>query len=119
MTNPSAEKFFPNFHTDPDYCRTFLDSDKIRFLAYKLSWKDPVTVDLENVKQIPVDFEHTKQNCINKGSYLLLLHNQDEKELIVGRLGVVNFKQGYYLYAGSAMNSLDLDIAIRVLYVYY
>lgn len=42
-----------------------------------------------------------------KGSYCLIINLNKEKTIKIGKkLGRLNFKQGYYVYVGSAMNSL-------------
>ncbi len=43
---------------------------------------------------------------MNKGSYLLILYLAEDCKIRVGRLGEMKFKRGYYLYVGSALNSL-------------
>ena len=43
---------------------------------------------------------------VNKGSYALVLHLQEERRIRVGRLGSFSFPAGHYLYFGNAMNSL-------------
>lgn len=45
-----------------------------------------------------------------KGSYLLILHLQTAKKIRIGKLGPINFNPGYYIYTGSAMNSLEKRI---------
>lgn len=35
-------------------------------------------------------------------SYVLILYNEFERELRVGKLGIINFNPGYYYYVGSA-----------------
>ncbi|MEO0102860.1 MAG: GIY-YIG nuclease family protein [candidate division WOR-3 bacterium] len=45
-----------------------------------------------------------------KGSYLLLLKNDKEQIIKVGALGKINFRPGYYLYVGSALNNLEKRI---------
>ena len=42
-----------------------------------------------------------------KGSYLLIIKLQDDKKILVGKLGKIAFKKGYYVYVGSAMNGLE------------
>jgi len=42
----------------------------------------------------------------DRGTYLILYHFPRRKLVEIGGLGKVNFKQGYYLYVGSAMKSL-------------
>jgi len=42
-----------------------------------------------------------------KGSYALVLHLTDQGEITVGKLGTFRFEAGYYIYFGSALNSLE------------
>ena len=42
-----------------------------------------------------------------KGCYCLTIHLKNAKKIKVGKLGMINFKKGYYVYVGSAMNSLE------------
>ena len=41
-----------------------------------------------------------------KGSYILIIQLEDDKKIFVGKLGKIDFKKGYYVYVGSAMNGL-------------
>ena len=46
-----------------------------------------------------------------KGCYCLIIHLNDEKTIKIGKkLGKITFKEGYYVYVGSAMNSLSSRI---------
>ena len=45
-----------------------------------------------------------------KGCYCLTIHLKNTKKIKVGKLGKINFKNGYYAYVGSAMNSLESRI---------
>ena len=42
-----------------------------------------------------------------KGCYCLTIHLKNAKKIKVGKLGMINFKKVYYVYVGSAMNSLE------------
>lgn len=42
-----------------------------------------------------------------KGPYALVLHLPENEKLTVGKLGDFPFPTGYYLYFGSALNSLE------------
>ena len=42
-----------------------------------------------------------------KGSYILLMHLDQDKNIQVGKLGKLFFKKGYYAYVGSAMNGIE------------
>ena len=45
-----------------------------------------------------------------KGSYILLIKLNKDKEIQIGKLGKIFFKKGYYAYIGSALNSLEKRI---------
>ena len=46
-----------------------------------------------------------------KGCYCLIIRIATEKDIRIGKkLGKINFKEGYYVYVGSAMNSLESRI---------
>ena len=40
---------------------------------------------------------------LDKGTYALLLHLEQEREIAIGQLGTFRFPAGYYVYLGSAM----------------
>lgn len=43
-----------------------------------------------------------------KGTYCLLINLKKDSRIKIGnKLGFINFKSGYYIYVGSAMNSLE------------
>jgi len=44
------------------------------------------------------------------GSYLLLMELKNTETIPVGKLGKIDFKEGFYIYAGSALNGLDQRI---------
>lgn len=45
-----------------------------------------------------------------KGSYILVIKLKENKTLRIGKLGKIYFKKGFYLYVGSALNSLEKRI---------
>ena len=50
-----------------------------------------------------------------KGSYILVVFNQKNIKLLIGVLGKIEFKMGFYLYVGSAMgNSGSTTLINRV-----
>lgn len=44
---------------------------------------------------------------MTRGIYALVLRLDEEKEIEVGALGDIEFERGVYVYAGSAMNSVE------------
>lgn len=45
-----------------------------------------------------------------KGSYILIIENTEDREIGVGKLGIINFRQGFYAYVGSAMGGIEARI---------
>lgn len=45
-----------------------------------------------------------------KGCYCLIIYSQIKQKIKIGKIGSINFKKGYYVYIGSAMNSLESRI---------
>jgi Uri superfamily endonuclease len=50
------------------------------------------------------------KNVILKGTYCLIIHLNQDSQINIGKLGNINFNGGYYIYVGSAMNSLRARI---------
>jgi Uri superfamily endonuclease len=42
-----------------------------------------------------------------KGTYLLLLKLDDNKKIKIGKKKTIDFTKGFYLYVGSALNSIE------------
>ena len=47
------------------------------------------------------------QSDIMKGCYCLIISLKDIQTIKIGKLGIIKFKKGCYVYVGSAMNSLE------------
>jgi len=45
-----------------------------------------------------------------KGSYILLIELENDKNIQVGKLGYIFFKKRFYVYVGSALNGLEQRI---------
>jgi Uri superfamily endonuclease len=45
-----------------------------------------------------------------KGSYILVAELKESKKILVGKLELINFKEGYYAYVGSGMKNLEKRI---------
>jgi len=47
------------------------------------------------------------KKTILKGTYCLIIQLKEDSTVEVGKRGSINFKKGYYVYIGSALNSLE------------
>ena len=45
-----------------------------------------------------------------KGSYILVIKLEEKKSIQIGKLGEIDFKKGFYVYIGSALNGLEQRI---------
>lgn len=48
---------------------------------------------------------------MNKGIYCLVIYVSKNKKIQIGKLGNSDFKKGYYVYVGSALNNLEKRIS--------
>ncbi len=48
----------------------------------------------------------TKKEML-RGTYCIIIHLKFDSLIKVGKLGLIDFKKGYYVYVGSALNSLE------------
>ena len=104
---PRAEVFLPDFHTDLEFAGAMKDAkEKVRFFPVSVEWGEDLSIVPERTKVLPVLWEALEGEAEDRGSYLILYHLPRKKLIEIGGLGKVNFKQGYYLYVGSAMKSL-------------
>jgi len=85
-------------------------SKDIDFKSFKKGMNDPVSVDLNGLKGTPTPYEGAKTNLCKKGSYLLIIRNDTDKTIKIGKIGNRFFKEGFYVYVGSGMNNLEKRI---------
>jgi Uri superfamily endonuclease len=51
-----------------------------------------------------------KEKTVLKGTYCLIIRLKKNSQIKVGKKGEMEFKSGYYVYVGSALNSLEARI---------
>jgi Uri superfamily endonuclease len=49
-----------------------------------------------------------------KGSYILIIEIDQDKDIQIGSIGKITFKKGFYAYIGSALNGLEQRIERHV-----
>ena len=104
---PLAQVFLPDFHTDLEFARAMRDAkDKIRFLPVCVEWGEDLSIVSGRTKVLPVLWQALEREAEDRGSYLILYYLPRRRLIEIGGLGEVSFRQGYYLYVGSAMKSL-------------
>jgi sugar fermentation stimulation protein A len=103
--------FMPDYHTDLAFSQALLKvRNKLQILPVAIGWKPDLTLEPE-VRTLEIPWSHLRQEVKDRGSYLLILKLEKTKQIEIGRLDSVQFREGYYLYVGSAMRNLSARIA--------
>ena len=103
---PKAKFFLPDYHTDLEFARTLWAArKKVTILPVSLEVSPDFSVT-PNVKLLEIPWAILEKEMEDHGSYILILRLPVKKEIKVGKLGKIQFKKGFYLYAGSARKNL-------------
>lgn len=108
--SPHCQYFLPEYHTDPEFSQALWQAkDEISIfpIATKLTYG---LKRISEVKLLKIPWQLLEQENKNRGSYILILHLPISQSLIIGKLGLIYFPSGYYLYVGSAANNLQQRI---------
>lgn len=108
--SPRVCFFMPDFHTDLDFSKTFLNVEgSIHLKAIGLKWTDNLQLS-EDIHELIIPFYFLKNEIQDRGAYLLIVELEADKEIRIGALGNIFFKKGNYVYVGSAMRELTKRI---------
>ncbi len=106
LISGKADCFIPNFHTDTGFTQSFIRYyEKMNMAAVYYETDEDFFIRETGMVGIPI--EHLKKINFNTGSYLIVYHLENKTVLQYGNQGKTVFEAGYYIYAGSAMNSLS------------
>ncbi len=107
---PAAEYFLPDYHTDPDFSRTFLATrGRVEIFPAAVGFNGDLSLRPQvNLLKVPWDL--IQREARDRGSYLVILTLREGAEVEIGKLGRVKFPKGYYLYVGSARKDLTRRI---------
>lgn len=104
----NVDYFLPEFHTDLKFSQNFLNNyDRLMYLVYGLNWNDDLNLQRENIKRIQIPLDVLRKEIHDSGTYILLIHNNENQKIEVGNLGKINFPKGHYCYIGSGLMNLS------------
>ncbi len=110
--NPHTRYFLPDWHTDLDFAQSLLQArGSVEFypVAIQLHRK---TGELSGAAQaLEIPWEILQKEANDEGCYLYLLRLEEQKRIAVGRLGLIDFAPGFYVYCGSAKKNLTARLA--------
>ncbi len=111
VMNPETDYFLPAYHIDPAFATAFRAvKDQVQLSSVALGF-DPGFNTVNNIKSLRIPLELLNSEMQDGGAYLLIIRLEEDKTIAVGSLGQYNFKQGYYVYAGSARRNLGKRVA--------
>ena len=107
---PAAEYFMPDYHTDLDFSRAFLEArDRIEIYPAAVGFNRDLSLRPQ-ARLLKVPWDLIRQEAQDRGSYLIALRLAEGANVEIGKLGRLNFPKGYYLYVGSARKDLKQRI---------
>jgi sugar fermentation stimulation protein A len=108
--SPSPRYFLPEYHVDPQFSQTLYSlRNDIIVKALSVTWRDDLSLE-DRPRDLTIPWEIYEKEGADKGSYLLVIYLDRDKEIAVGSLGSLFFEKGYYVYVGSAMKNLTARI---------
>lgn len=110
VQTPRARWFMPDYHTDLAFSQTLLEVRRqVTILPVSIEWKSDLTLGPE-IKTLEIPWGYLRREVKDRGSYLLLLQLDTNKTIQVGRLGRLEFSEGFHVYVGSAMRNLTARV---------
>ncbi len=107
----SPDYFMPDYHTDLEFSRVLLSvKDDIVVKAVSVEWKKGLDLG-SRVRELMIPWELVEREARDGGSYILVMRLARDRKVVIGSLGAVRFRKGFYLYAGSAKKNLTQRIA--------
>ncbi len=111
IMNPQVEYFLPAYHIDINFADAFKEvKNHVQVGAISLGF-DRELNEVTSVTPAAIPYNLLQTEVCDRGIYLLMLKIDSDKTIRVGELGEKQFKQGYYVYVGSAMQALSKRIA--------
>lgn len=107
---PHALYFLPDYHTDFDFARTFIESrNDVTMKAIAVDWSHDLSLG-SHIRELEIPWDLIGREAHDSGSYIIILNIREDTNISIGKLGTINFQKGFYLYVGSAKRHLTQRI---------
>jgi sugar fermentation stimulation protein A len=104
---PFAEVFMPDYHTDLNFSLTLLYiRDRVEVIPVSVRWERDLSFS-PKVRVLQIPWDYIEGEARDRGSYLLILKLKKGQGISIGKLGMIHFRKGFYIYIGSAMANLS------------
>jgi len=110
IMNPQIKYFLPAYHIDFEFAKVFMEvKDKVEIRAIAVGW-DKTLSHLNTLKEVSIPYDFIDSQLKYRGVYLLVIYFPQDKKIKIGNLEEIYFKEGYYVYIGSAKRGLSKRI---------
>jgi len=110
IMNPQIKYFLPAYHIDFEFAKVFMEvKDKVEIRAIAVGW-DKTLSHLNTLKEVSIPYDFIDSQLKDRGVYLLIIYLPQDKTIKIGNLEEIYFKEGYYVYIGSAKRGLSKRI---------
>lgn len=110
IMNPQIKYFLPAYHIDFEFAKVFMEvKDKVEIRAIAVGW-DKTLSHLNTLKEVSIPYDFIDSQLKYRGVYLLVIYLPQDKKIKIGNLEEIYFKEGYYVYIGSAKRGLSKRI---------
>jgi len=110
IMNPQIKYFLPAYHIDFEFAKVFMEvKDKVEIRAIAVGW-DKTLSHLNTLKEVSIPYDFIDSQLKDRGVYLLVIYLPQDKKIKIGNLEEIYFKEGYYVYIGSAKRGLSKRI---------
>ncbi|PQL20350.1 DNA/RNA nuclease SfsA [Veillonella denticariosi JCM 15641] len=101
-----AQWFLPDYHTDLAFAQTFKEvAPHLDWKAVAVAWDDTFAMPTV-ARECTYPGEVLESEAHDSGVYVMVMHLDRDLELEIGSKGMMHFKEGYYMYVGSAKANL-------------
>lgn len=106
VMNERVDYFLPAYHIDEAFTKAFIETfEKIKYWAIAIGFNETLS-KIISIKELEIPFNFLIKEFGNWGTYLLLLRLPKKEDITIGSLGTITFKEGFYVYVGSAKKNL-------------
>ncbi len=104
---PQARYFLPEFHTDWKLASAMLEvKNKVNFMAVAAGLNNQFEPDVTSIRRLDIPWAVIEEEAVDRGAYILISQVEILSHISIGKIGIIEFKPGYYLYVGSALKNL-------------
>ena len=102
--------FLPDYHTDPSFAdELYKNKDLLKIIPASVSWDAGLALT-DKVRELTVPWSVVERESADRGCYMVVLRVEEDQYINIGSMGEIFFREGFYIYVGSARKNLRARI---------